>query len=75
MRKLIFVLAATASLGAMSVTADALPLVGSTAVAPAVTANSAIQKTEVVIVKKRPMRRVCKTVMTAGKRVTRCRTM
>lgn len=76
MRNIILALAATASLGALSVTADALPLASSSTVSPAITVNRAIQKTEVVIVKKaHPMRRVCTTVHTAGKIVKRCHMM
>lgn len=73
MRNLILAIAATATLGAMSVTADALPTIGSNSLAPAVTVNGAIQKTDVVIIKKaHPMRKICKTIVTMGKTVTRC---
>ncbi len=53
MRKLVLGLIAVATLGTMSVAANAMPLAGATSVAQPATMNSAIQKTEVVVVKKR----------------------
>ena len=72
MRQLILALAAIASMGAISATAEAMPAVGSASVAPAAQANGAIQKTTVVVVKKPVRRKVCKTVMTGNRRVTKC---
>jgi hypothetical protein len=52
MRKLVLVAAAIGTLGTLSLSAEAMPISG--AAAPSVSVNPAIQKAEVVVVRRRP---------------------